>query len=152
MHKYDFLAFWRFCIPVYIFILILLLESVLPPNVCIVLLSLFCFIIFHFWDILNWAIILSPFSPLPCVFSKNICILNGLLFIYHTCYRTVWRDYIVPWKRSHHNICGMIWMHRWVSGHLSSGQQWETCNCFCLNFQRHMESVPEALPSNGPLV
>lgn len=104
MHKCDFLAFSRFFVLVYIFILILLLESVLPPNVCIVLLSLFCFIIFHFWDILNWAIIFSPFSPLPCVFSKNICILNGLLFIYCTYYSTVWRDYRVPWKKSHHNI------------------------------------------------
>ena len=55
-------------------------------------------------------------------------------------------------QRSHHNNCGMIWMHRWVSRHLSSGQQWETCDCFCLKFQRRMESVPDALPSNRPLV
>lgn len=106
MHKVNFLFFQDSVFQFIYFILILLLVPVLPPNACIVLESLFSLIIFHFWDILNWAIIFSPFSPLPCVcvFSKNICILNGLLFIYCTYYSIVWRDYRVPWKKSHHNI------------------------------------------------
>lgn len=104
MHKCDFLVLPRFCVPVYIFMLILLLESALPPNVCIVLLSLFCFTFFHFWGILNCTIIFSPLSTLLCVFSKNRRILNGWLFIYCIDYGTVWRDHRVPWRTSHHNI------------------------------------------------
>lgn len=126
MHKCDFLAFPRLCVPVYIFIFILLLQSVLPPNVCIVLLSLFCLIIFHFWDILNWAIIFSPLSTLHCSFLKNICILNGLLFIYCIYYSTVWRDYRVPWKKNHHNIYAL---NTHIHVHISIF--WKKPKCIC---------------------
>lgn len=124
MHKCDFLALSRLCFLVYIFILILLLESVLPPNVCIVLLSLFCFMIFHFWDILNWAIKFGPLSTLLGVFSKNICILNGLLFIY---YNTVWRDYRVLWRKSHHNIYAL---NTHIQVHISAF--WKTQNAYAI--------------------
>lgn len=124
-----FFAFLGFSVPVYIFIWISLLEAALPPNVCIVLLSSFGLIIFHFLDffILDNNV-QSPFNSTVC-FLKKICILNRLLFTYSIDHDKVWRGCRVPGKEKHHNIYAL---NSHIHVHISLFFFWKTQNAYAI--------------------